>query len=143
MKKLLALIMALCMALSAIPALADVAETVADGETLTHDQLVEKALAEEGTFIVYGNTSRIATAAEAFGDGGFLYNRLFVWAGLVLLNEAADLKPRLSPVLLNAAFAAWIVQSPFVGTFPFFAGWIAANVALAALFLFRKRIKFR
>ncbi len=68
MKKLLALIMALCMALSAIPALADVAETVADGETLTHDQLVEKALAEEGTFIVYGNTSRIATAAEAFGE---------------------------------------------------------------------------
>ena len=43
MKKLLALIMALCLALSAIPALADVAETVADGETLTHDQLVEKA----------------------------------------------------------------------------------------------------
>lgn len=68
MKKLLALIIALCMALSAIPALADVAETVADGETLTHDQLVEKALAEEGTFIVYGNTSRIATAAEAFGE---------------------------------------------------------------------------
>ena len=68
MKKLLALVMALCMALSAIPALADVAETVADGETLTHDQLVEKALAEEGTFIVYGNTSRIATAAEAFGE---------------------------------------------------------------------------
>ena len=68
MKKLLALIMALCLALSAIPALADVAETVADGETLTHDQLVEKALAEEGTFIVYGNTSRIATAAEAFGE---------------------------------------------------------------------------
>ena len=68
MKKLLALIMVLCMALSAIPALADVAETVADGETLTHDQLVEKALAEEGTFIVYGNTSRIATAAEAFGE---------------------------------------------------------------------------
>ena len=68
MKKLLALIMALCLALSAIPAFADVAETVADGETLTHDQLVEKALAEEGTFIVYGNTSRIATAAEAFGE---------------------------------------------------------------------------
>ena len=68
MKKLLALIMALCLALSDIPALADVAETVADGETLTHDQLVEKALAEEGTFIVYGNTSRIATAAEAFGE---------------------------------------------------------------------------
>ena len=67
MKKLLALVMALCMLLSAIPALADVAEVVAEGETLTHDELVEKALAEEGTFIVYGNTSRIANAVEAFG----------------------------------------------------------------------------
>ena len=57
MKKLLALVMALCMLLSAIPALADVAEVVAEGETLTHDELVEKALAEEGTFIVYGNTT--------------------------------------------------------------------------------------
>ena len=46
MKKLLALVMALCMLLSAIPALADVAEVVAEGETLTHDELVEKALAE-------------------------------------------------------------------------------------------------
>ena len=85
----------------------------------------------------------VFSADETFGDGSFLYNRLFVWAGLVLLNEAADLKPRLSPVLLNAAFAAWVVQAPFVGTFPFFAGWFAANAALAALFLFRKRIKFR
>ena len=68
MKKLLALVMALCMLLSAIPAMADVAEVVAEGETLTHDELVEKALAEEGTFIVYGNTSRIANAVEAFGE---------------------------------------------------------------------------
>ncbi len=68
MKKLLALVMALCMLLSAIPALADVAEVVAEGETLAHDELVEKALAEEGTFIVYGNTSRIANAVEAFGE---------------------------------------------------------------------------
>ncbi len=68
MKKLLALVMALCMLLSAIPALADVAEVVAEGESLTHDELLEKALAEEGTFIVYGNTSRISTAAEAFGE---------------------------------------------------------------------------
>lgn len=68
MKKLLALVMALCMLLSAIPALADVAEVVAEGEPLTHDELVEKALAEEGTFIVYGNTSRIANAVEAFGE---------------------------------------------------------------------------
>jgi len=46
------------------------AESVADlvkaGEAMTHDELVEKALAEEGTFIVYGNTSRIVTAAENF-----------------------------------------------------------------------------
>lgn len=67
MKKLLALILSVAMLLAAIPALADVAETVAAGADLTHDELVEKALAEEGTFIVYGNTSRIATAAEDFG----------------------------------------------------------------------------
>lgn len=68
MKKLLALLMALCVMLSVVPAFADVAKTVEDGAALTHDQLVEKAMAEEGTFIVYGNTSRIATAAEAFGE---------------------------------------------------------------------------
>lgn len=33
---------------------------------LSHDELVEKALAETGTFVVYGNTSRITTAAEDF-----------------------------------------------------------------------------
>lgn len=68
MKKLLALLMALCVMLSVVPAFADVAKTVEDGAGLTHDQLVEKAMAEEGTFIVYGNTSRIATAAETFGE---------------------------------------------------------------------------
>ena len=67
MKKFLALILAACMLLCAVPALADVAETVASAENLTHDELVEKAMAEEGTFIVYGNTSRIANAAEDFG----------------------------------------------------------------------------
>ena len=66
MKKLLSLVLALCLALLAIPALADVADAVAAGEALTHDELVEKALAESGTFVVYGNTSRIATAAEEF-----------------------------------------------------------------------------
>ncbi|MBQ9306370.1 MAG: ABC transporter substrate-binding protein [Clostridia bacterium] len=66
MKKLLSLVLALCLALLAIPALADVADDVAAGEALTHDELVEKALAESGTFVVYGNTSRIATAAEEF-----------------------------------------------------------------------------
>ena len=38
---------------------------------LSHDELVEKALAETGTFVVYGNTSRITTAAEDFAA---LYN---------------------------------------------------------------------
>lgn len=66
MKKLLALALAAVMLLAAIPALADVAGTVADAEALTHDQLVEKALAETGSFVVYGNTSRITTALEAF-----------------------------------------------------------------------------
>ena len=68
MKKFFALILALCVMLGTVSALADVAETVAGAEGLTHDELVEKAMAEEGTFIVYGNTSRIANAAEAFGE---------------------------------------------------------------------------
>ncbi|MBQ8159225.1 MAG: ABC transporter substrate-binding protein [Clostridia bacterium] len=71
MKKLLALLLTCMLVLSAIPALADVADDVAAGEALTHDELVEKALAETGTFVVYGNTSRIATAAEDFAA---LYN---------------------------------------------------------------------
>jgi len=66
MKKLLALMLVLALAVMAVPALADVADDVAAGAALTHDELVEKALAESGTFVVYGNTSRIATAAEAF-----------------------------------------------------------------------------
>lgn len=66
MKKFLALLMAACMLLASIPAMADVAETVTAGAELTHEELVEKAMAEEGTFIVYGNTSRIANAAEDF-----------------------------------------------------------------------------
>ena len=66
MKKFLALLMAVCMLLAAVPALADVADTVASAADLTHDELVEKALAESGTFVVAGTTSRITTAAEAF-----------------------------------------------------------------------------
>ena len=54
MKKFLALLMAVCMLLAAVPALADVAETVAAAADLTHDELVEKALAETGTFVVAG-----------------------------------------------------------------------------------------
>ncbi len=70
MKKFLALLLAACMLLSVVPALAedDVAAIVAAASELTHDELVEKAKAEEGTFIMYGNTSRIANAAEAFGE---------------------------------------------------------------------------
>lgn len=49
------------------PALTGVAALAAEAEGFTHDQLVEKAAAETGTFTVYGNTSRITTAAEAFG----------------------------------------------------------------------------
>ena len=71
MKKLFALILALALALGCVSALADVAADVEAGQAMTHDQLVEKALAETGTFVVYGNTSRIATAAEAFAA---LYN---------------------------------------------------------------------
>ena len=66
MKKLLALVLALVMALCAVSALADVAADVEAGQALTHDELVEKALAETGDFVVYGNTSRIATALEGF-----------------------------------------------------------------------------
>ena len=66
MKKYLALFLSISLMLLCIPALADVADTIADAETLSHDQLVEKAMAEEGTFIVYGNTSRITTALENF-----------------------------------------------------------------------------
>ena len=66
MKKILAIALALAMLLCALPALADVAGDVEAGQALTHDELVEKAKAENGTFVVYGNTSRISTAAEEF-----------------------------------------------------------------------------
>lgn len=66
MKKLLSLVLALAMLLCAMPALADVADDVEVGQTLNHDELVAKAQAESGTFIVAGNTSRISNAAEAF-----------------------------------------------------------------------------
>ena len=70
MKKLFVLVLALAMAFASL-ALADVAADVEAGQAMTHDELVEKALAETGTFVVYGNTSRIATAAEDFAA---LYN---------------------------------------------------------------------
>ena len=66
MKKMLSVLLALSLLLMAVPAFADVAADVKAGQALTHDELVEKAKAESGTFVVYGNTSRIATAAEDF-----------------------------------------------------------------------------
>ena len=66
MKKMLSVLLALSLLLMAVPAFADVAADVEAGQALTHDELVEKAKVESGTFVVYGNTSRIATAAEDF-----------------------------------------------------------------------------
>ena len=68
MKKILflALILTLGMLLCAFPAFADISADVEAGQTMTHEELVEKAMAESGAFVVYGNTSRIATAAEDF-----------------------------------------------------------------------------
>ncbi|MBR3020662.1 MAG: ABC transporter substrate-binding protein [Clostridia bacterium] len=66
MKKFLCVVLALMMLLCALPALADVAADVEAGQAMTHDELVEKAKAETGNFVVYGNTSRIANAVEAF-----------------------------------------------------------------------------
>ena len=68
MKKILflALILTLGMLLFAVPAFADISADVEAGQTMTHEELAEKAMAESGAFVVYGNTSRIATAAEDF-----------------------------------------------------------------------------
>ena len=68
MKKLLSLTLALIMVLAVGAAIADVADVVAGAANLTHDELVEKAMAETGDFNVAGNTSRITTAAEAFQE---------------------------------------------------------------------------
>lgn len=68
MKKLVALFLCCLLALSCAGALAEsIADLAQAAESMTHEELLEKALAEEGTFIVYGNTSRITTAAEEFG----------------------------------------------------------------------------
>ena len=66
MKKLLSLLLVMCLALCAASAFADVPADIEAGSAMTHDELVEKAKAETGKFIVAGNTSRIADAAEAF-----------------------------------------------------------------------------
>ncbi|MBQ8136391.1 MAG: ABC transporter substrate-binding protein [Clostridia bacterium] len=80
MKKFLAAVLALMMLLSTVPAMGDVASVVAEGANLSHDELVEKAMAETGDFLVYGNTSRIQ---NAFDDFKALYN---------LSGEASNLK---------------------------------------------------
>ncbi|MBQ7785578.1 MAG: ABC transporter substrate-binding protein [Clostridia bacterium] len=80
MKKLVSLLLALALVLTCSFAMAEsVADLAKAAESMTHDELVEKALAEEGTFIVYGNTSRIVTAAENFGA---LYNIPFEGSNL-------------------------------------------------------------
>ena len=68
MKKIVALLLCCLLTLSFAGALAEsVADLCAAAESMSHEELLEKALAEEGTFVVYGNTSRIVTAAETFG----------------------------------------------------------------------------
>ena len=68
MKKIVSVLLALMLVLSSTFAMAEsVADLAKAAESMTHDELVAKALAEEGTFVVYGNTSRIVTAAENFG----------------------------------------------------------------------------
>ena len=79
MKKLVSLLLALAMLLSTCAMAESVADLAKAAESMTHDELVAKAKAEEGTFIVYGNTSRIVTAAENFGA---LYNIPFEGSNL-------------------------------------------------------------
>ena len=68
MKKILSVTLSLLLLLlTALPVLA-VSTVVEEAKGLTHEKLVEKALAEQGTFIVYGNTSRITTALEQFSE---------------------------------------------------------------------------
>ena len=81
MKKLISLLLALTMVFASCSlALGEsVAELAKAAESMTHEELVEKAMAEEGTFTVYGNTSRIVTAAENFAA---LYNIPFAGSNL-------------------------------------------------------------
>ena len=66
MKKRFAILLAMMMVLFSAVSLGDPAADVKAGEAMSHEELVEKALAETGNFIVYGNTSRISAAAEEF-----------------------------------------------------------------------------
>lgn len=111
MKKLLSLMLALALLVGVMPALAGVEDAVREAEGLTHEQLVEKARGEEGTFIVYGSSSRITTALEAFcelygikGEGnnlkdGEIYTKLETeakagtkGADMVMIQDSASLK---------------------------------------------------
>ena len=104
MKKFIALLLCALMALTVTSAFAEsIADLCAAGEALTHDELVEKALAEEGTFIVYGNTSRIVTAAENFGA---LYNIPFEGSNL----KDAEIYTKLSAEIEGKAKGADMVM---------------------------------
>jgi len=104
MKKLVSLLLALAMVLTCSFAMAEsIAELAAAAESMTHDELVEKALAEEGTFIVYGNTSRIVTAAENFGA---LYNIPFEGSNL----KDAEIYTKLSTEIEGGAKGADMVM---------------------------------
>ena len=48
MKKIFALLIALCMLFSAAAAMADIADDVAAGQAMSHDELVAAAQAETG-----------------------------------------------------------------------------------------------
>ncbi|MDI9519878.1 MAG: ABC transporter substrate-binding protein [Bacillota bacterium] len=111
MRKLIALMLSLILTLGAMSALATDKALVEDAQKLTHEELVEKAKAEEGTFIVYGNTSRITTALEQFcalyditGEGNNLkdaeiYTKLEIeidssakGADMVMIQDGASLE---------------------------------------------------
>lgn len=70
MKRIISIIMALCMVFGVVSlSLAEeVKDIAANAEKMSHEELVEKAKAEEGTFVVYGNTSRVLSALEKFGE---------------------------------------------------------------------------
>lgn len=111
MRKLIALMLSLILTLGAMSALATDKALVEEAQKLTHEELVEKAKAEEGTFIVYGNTSRITTALEQFcalyditGEGNNLkdaeiYTKLEIeidssakGADMVMIQDGASLE---------------------------------------------------
>ncbi|MBR5301521.1 MAG: ABC transporter substrate-binding protein [Clostridia bacterium] len=104
MKKLVSLLLAIALVITCSFAMAEsIADLAKAGEAMTHEELVEKALAEEGTFIVYGNTSRIVTAAENFGT---LYNIPFEGSNL----KDAEIYTKLSTEIEGGAKGADMVM---------------------------------